>query len=456
MHGRDTLLTVEEVIYNLPMFNFKVIATDKKSRARAGEFTTSHGKVLTPTFVPVGTQATIKSLTPQDLEEMGVQFFFGNTYHLHLRPGEDIVNEFGGLAAFQGWKGPTITDSGGFQVFSLGSKKTRHPERSEGSRGSSAGPQKDKRKMIKILQEEEIESLVKITDDGVEFRSHLDGSKHLFSPEKSIQIQKKLGADIILSFDECPPFPSTYKEAEAANRRTHDWAKRGLKEFRKLSGYSSSAAARSREVSIVGNSPRGRIITDFEQGLVGIIQGSTFQDLREESAKYIAGLDFDAFAIGGVSVGEGKDDMRNAIKWVVPNLPENKLRHLLGIGEVDDIFDAVELGMDTMDCVIPSRLGRTGFVFVNPPEGKRENRFRVDLTKSSYGISKDPIDPLCSCYVCKTFTRGYLHHLFRATELLAYRLATYHNIYFLMELTRKIRESILEGRFQELKKSWLR
>lgn len=401
------------------MLNFKVIAQDKKSHARAGVFQTPHGTVETPTFVPVGTQATIKSLTPKDLEEIGVQFFFGNTYHLHLRPGEDTVQDFGGLAKFMGWKGTTITDSGGFQVFSLGEKhgKPRNETRST-------------TKKIKILQEEEIEQLVRITEEGVEFRSHLDGSKHFFTPEVSIGIQKKLGADIILSFDECPPFPSTYKQVEAANRRTHEWAVRGLKEFRKKPCY-------------------------FEQGLVGIIQGSTFKDLREKSAEFISSLDFDAFAIGGVSVGESKEDMRSAVRWVVPHLPNNKFRHLLGIGEVDDIFDAVELGMDTMDCVVPSRLGRTGFIFVHPPEGKLANRYRIDLTKSFYLRSREAVDSFCDCYVCKTFSRGYLHHLFRARELLAYRLATYHNMYFLIDLTRKIRESVLEGRFQELKQSWI-
>lgn len=390
-------------------FNFKLIARDKKTNARAGVFKTPHGRVETPMFVPVGTQATIKSLAPQDFKEIGVQFFFGNTYHLHLRPGEDVVREFGGLAKFMGWDGATITDSGGFQVFSLGSKR-----------------------QIKMFEEPEIvENLVKINENGVIFRSHLDGSLHAFTPEKSIEIQKKLGADIILSFDECPPFPSAHAQAAAANRRTHTWAKRGLKEFRNGKKY-------------------------FEQGLVGIIQGSIFQDLRVESAQFISSLDFDALAIGGVSVGESKVDMRNAIRWTVPHLPENKFRHLLGIGEVDDIFDAIELGIDTMDCVIPSRLGRTGFVFVHPPEGRISNKFRIDLSKAKYLRDQDSIDPYCKCSMCKTFSRGYLHHLFRAKELLAYRIATYHNVYFLIHLTLNIRDAILNGQFKEMKQSWLK
>ena len=445
-------------------FNFKTIATDKHSRARTGEFTTLHGKVLTPTFVPVGTQATVKSLTPKDLEEIGVQFFFGNTYHLHLRPGEDVVKEFGGLAAFQGWKGSTITDSGGFQVFSLGARRTtRNPSTNSGQAQSNA-----EGKRIKILNEDTEADLVRITEDGVEFRSHLDGSKHFFSPEKSIQIQKKLGADIMLSFDECPPFPSTHEEAEAANRRTHEWAKRGLQEFKNKSEYRNPKSETNINDKNTKNfenlnlesskivSSFGFRASSFDQGLVGITQGSTFQDLREESAKVIGEMPFDAFAIGGVSVGESKEDMRNAVKWSIPFLPEDRFRHLLGIGEVDDIFDAVELGCDTMDCVIPSRLARTGFVFVHPKEGKLSNRFRIDLTKSANTQSHDKIDNACDCYVCTTFTRGYLRHLFRAKELLAYRLATYHNIYFLIHLAQDIRQSILDGRFQELKSSWLR
>lgn len=390
-------------------FNFQVIFQDKKSHARVGVFETAHGIIETPTFVPVGTQATVKSLTPKDLEEIGVQIFFGNTYHLHLRPGEDVVKEFGGLAKFMGWKGATMTDSGGFQVFSLGSKKR-----------------------IKMFENPEItEELVKITDDEVTFRSHLDGSLHTFTPEQSIQIQKKLGADIMLSFDECPAYPCSHEEAKAANLRTHTWALRSLKASQSKQYYK------------------------FGQGILGVVQGSVYQDLREESAKFIASHDFNGVAIGGVAVGESKREMRDVLKWVIPYLPNNKVRHLLGIGEVDDIFDAVEAGVDMFDCVIPSRLGRTGFVFVHPPEGKLINRFRIDINKSMYLRSKDSVDQRCSCYVCKTFTRGYLHHLFRTKELLAYRLATYHNIYFLTNLTRIIRRSIISGKFLELKRKWL-
>ncbi len=399
-----------EFIYSMNNFKFKILKKDSKTRARVGEITTAHGIIETPSFVAVGTQATVKGLSPKDLKETGVQLLFGNTYHLHLRPGEDVVKKFGGVGKFMGWDGPTITDSGGFQVFSLGQKK------------------------IKILQEDEEANLVNITGDGVIFRSHIDGSKHTFTPEVSIEIQKKLGADLILCFDECAPHPSTHEYTKAAMERTHRWGVRSLEAFRK---------PRSAKAS------RGR------QALYGIIQGGVYRDLREESAKFISSLDFDGIAIGGVSVGESKKQMRDAIDWTYPFLPEEKPRHLLGIGEIDDIFDVIERGMDTFDCVIPTRFGRYGIVFVPPKEGNMKNRFRIDLSKTLYSKDQQPISKDCSCYTCQNFTRGYLHHLFRANELLAYRLASYHNMFFINDLVKKIREAILEGRFQNLKKEWI-
>lgn len=384
------------------VFKFTIQQKDSKSKARVGKIITAHGTIDTPAFTPVGTKATVKGLTPQDLKECGVQILFGNTYHLHLRPGEDIVQKFGGLGKFMSWEGPTITDSGGFQVFSLGQKK------------------------IKVFEdEEETEvNIVNITEEGVKFRSHIDGSPHMFTPEKSIEIQKKLGADLILVFDECAPHPSTQEYTKEAMVRTHNWALRSL------------AAA--------GN----------KQALYGIIQGGIYKDLREKSAQFIANLPFDGIAIGGVSVGESKKEMRDVLDWTWPYLPENKPRHLLGIGEIDDIFDAVSFGMDTFDCVIPTRFGRYGIVFVSPPEGSVKNKFRLHISKVAYAKEKGPLDKNCSCYTCKNFTRAYIHHLFRAGELLAYRLASYHNVYFLNNLTKQIRESILEGRFDRLKKKW--
>jgi len=424
-------------------FNFKIIGKDAKSRARVGRITTPHGIVETPAFVPVGTQASVKSLTPQDLKEVGVQIFFGNTYHLHLRPGEEIIKKFGGLGKFMGWSGATMTDSGGFQVFSLNRGKTLIRTQ------ISADP--------RIDQQESAPTLVKIKEDGVTFRSHLDGSLHEFTPEKSIEIQQKLGADIILAFDECAPHPSTHQYTKEAMGRTHAWAKRCLEEFKRLFGLSSRAqlswAWRSHKKRLLRQSiPRN---DNIKQAIYGIIQGGVYKDLREESAKFISALPFDGIAIGGVSVGESKKQMRDALDWVTPFLPEEKPRHLLGIGEIDDIFDSIEKGMDTFDCVIPTRMGRYGFIFVAPPEGNRKNKFMIDIKKSIFAKDKSPLTKDCSCSVCSSFTRGYVHHLFRVQELLAYRLASYHNLYFINNLVAKIRSAILENTFGKLKKRWV-
>lgn len=390
-------------------FGFKITSKDKSSKARAGEIITPHGIVNTPSFVPVGTKATVKGMTPLDLKEIEAEMLFANTYHLHLRPGEDTVKEFGGVGKFMGWDGTTITDSGGFQVFSLGQKK------------------------IKITEdEEETETkLVSIREDGVEFRSHIDGSLHTFTPEESIEIQKKLGADIILAFDECAPYPSTKEYARQAMERTHDWAVRSLKAFESKNYY------------------------PWKQALYGIVQGGIYKDLREKSSKFISNLPFDGIAIGGVSVGESKKEMRDVLDWVSPFLPENKPRHLLGIGEIDDIFEAIERGMDTFDCVIPTRFGRYGMVFISAPEGNLKNKFRIDIKKSVFAKDKGPLDKNCNCHTCQTFTRGYINHLFRSSELLAYRLASYHSLYFLVNLVKDIRKAIISGNFQKMKKKWL-
>ena len=407
-------------------FSFKIIAKDKKSKARVGRITTAHGVIETPAFVAVGTRATVRGLTPSDLKEIGVQILFGNTYHLHLRPGEDIVQEFGGLGKFMGWNGPTITDSGGFQVFSLGQKK------------------------IKILQEDEDQTeakLVDIKEGSVIFRSHIDGTLHEFTPEKSIEIQQKLGADIVLVFDECAPHPSTHEYTKQAMERTHKWAIRSLAAHK--SEYQNP---KSETISNVQN-PNDK--KRLKQALYGIIQGGVYKDLRKESAKLISSLPFDGIAIGGVSVGESKKQMRDALEWSIPFMPEEKPRHFLGIGEIDDIFDSIEKGMDTFDCVIPTRLARYGMVFVSPPEGNRDNKFMIDTKKSIFAKDKSPLTKDCSCSVCKTFTRGYVHHLFRVQELLAYRLASYHNLFFINNLFAKTRESILKGKFLEMKSEWM-
>jgi len=387
---------------------FQILANDKKTQARAGVINTAHGKILTPAFVPVGSQATVKSLTPEDLKKIGVQVFFANTYHLYLRPGEEIVDSFGGLHNFMSWDRPLMTDSGGFQVFSLGSGKIK--------------------KSKSHLAQKEKESLVKIDYNGVTFQSHLDGSKHYFTPEKSIEIQKKLGADMIIAFDECASFPTTHEYAQTAMARTHRWAIRSLEAFNQIKNQK-------------------------KQFLYGVIQGSLFDDLRQESAQFISSLAFDGLAVGGVAVGESKKEMAKVLDWVMPILAKNKkIRpvHLLGVGEIDDVFEAVARGVDTMDCVMPTRLGRMGHILVKG----RNNPY--DINKAIFAKDKSPIGDRCQCSVCCQFSKAYLHHLFRANELLAYRLATYHNLFLMEELFAKIREAIKKGEFLELKKQWLK
>lgn len=358
-------------------FSFEEFWKDKKTKARTGVIHTAHGDIRTPAFVPVGTQATVKSLIPEELDTLGVQLFFVNTYHMYLRPGIDVVKKAGGLHTFMHWDKPLITDSGGFQIYSL--------------------------KPI-------------ISDDRVEFQSHWDGSKHVFTPETSMKWQEDLGSDIHIAFDDCTSYPVSHEKARRSLERTHEWAKRSLKAH-----------------------TRG--------ALYGSIQGSIYKDLRQESAKYISNMNFDGIAIGGVSVGESKKEMVNVLEWVTPLLPPNKPRHLLGVGEIDDIFALVERGIDTFDCVQPTRLARMGHLYT----GKTV----IDIAKSRYAMDFEPIDKHCVCYTCSHFTRAYVHHLFHVRELLAYRLATIHNLFFIHRLVDEIRESITGNSFLDLHRSWL-
>ena len=358
-----------------------------------------------PTFIPVGTQATVKSLTPEDLKSIGVEIFFCNTYHLYLRPGDEIIKKLGGLHKFANWDGQLITDSGGFQVFSLGKNH------------DGAG------------------KLVKITEDGVEFRSHLDGSLHFFTPEKSIQIQHNLGADNIIVFDECTPYPATEKYARQALDRTHRWAIRSLVEHKKL----------NKELN-----------QDLK--LYGVIQGSYYENLRKESAEFICAQDFDGIAIGGVSVGESKEEMRQAVSWVLPQaLATGKPIHLLGVGEIDDIFDFFGQGITSMDCTLPTRQARGGNFFIRTGDAKIDapNDFQDQIMHANYKDDSKPMDKNCDCYACKNYTRAYIHHLFKTQELLGYRLMTIHNIRFIIKLVEQIRVALKDGTFNELKYSWL-
>ncbi len=391
---------------------FKIIKKDSKSKARAGIISTPHGDIQTPSFVPVGTQGTVKAVSPRDLREMGVQIVLANTYHLHLRPGEDLVKKFGGLAKFMSWNGPTMTDSGGFQVFSLGVGK-------EG--GGVKFLREEKSKIAEDVAPQV--RLNKITEEGVTFQSHIDGSTHKLNPESSIEIQEKLGADLIVAFDDLESPRYSHDKTKNSLELTNRWLIRSKKAHKNSSQF-----------------------------LYGVTHGGQFEDLRKLSAKFVD-ENFDAIGMGGAHLS--KENLYDVVDWTTDIVSDKKPRHLLGIGEVDDIFEIIERGVDTFDCVIPTRLGRTGFFFTSSPTGNMKNRFRTDIDKPQFVKDQKPLDENCNCYACKHFTRGYIHHLFRARELLAYNLLSIHNLYFLINLTKQIRQSILADSFQQMKKTWL-
>lgn len=421
--------------------SFKI--SSKEKATRAGVIKTPHGTIHTPAFFPVGTKGTVKSLTPAQLKEIGVEAVLANTYHLHLQPGETVVKSLGDLSSFMDWQGPTMTDSGGFQVFSLGiglekpgvkflkdeDDALRSPSKISSDPDFAFRPSSIlKAPRASIASSKDFAGsprprLNRITEEGVCFQSHIDGSRQFLSPETSIEIQEKIGADLIVGFDdlESPTydFDQTRKSLELTNR----WLLR-------------SKQAQKRK----------------DQLLYGVTHGGRFEDLRKESAQFVD-QNFPAIALGGAH--KNKKNLYEVIDWTVQNVSEGKPRHLLGIGEIDDIFEAVDRGIDTFDCVIPTRLGRMGHVFVSPPEGSVRNRFRYDITKLKFANDKKSIDPRCSCYVCSSFSRAYVNHLFRAHELLAYTLASYHNVYFLTNLMREIRSSILDQSFKKLKSRWV-
>ena len=396
------------------MFSFELLA--KEEEARAGRLVTPHGSIETPSFVAVGTQATVKSVSVEDLCEIGSQVIIANCYHLHLQPGEDLVEKMGGLHRFMGWQRPLITDSGGFQIFSLGAGK----EHGVGKVASIFPEEKDRGGH---LSSRKGKTLAKVDEDGVEFVSYLDGSRHRFTPERVIQIERKLGADIILVLDECTSPLHDYDYTRKAMERTHRWALRALEAFRRMS--------------------------DKRQALFGIVQGGAYQDLRQESATFIAEQVFDGYAIGG-SLGSSKEDMHRVLEWTIPLLPQHRPRHLLGIGEIEDIFQVVRRGLDLFDCVAPTRMARTGTVFV-----REAKRFRINILNAQFKDDPLPIDEGCKCHTCCNYSRAYLRHLFMAKEPLAIHLATIHNLYFLESLMARIRAAIREGRLGELEREWL-
>ena len=366
-------------------FNFRLHHTD--GAARAGELETPHGKALTPFFMPVATQATVKGLTPEEVKDVGARVVLSNAYHLYLRPGVETVVNLGGLHKFMGWDGSILTDSGGFQAFSMG-------------------------------------PLRKVSDDGIRFRSHIDGSEHNFTPELATANQEGLAPDIAMCFDQCIAYGASEKQVRQAMERTHRWAQSCFDAHR-----SSATGA-----------PSG-------QALFGIVQGGTFPELRDESARAISAIPFHGYAVGGLAVGENKEDMYRFTGQVADVLPEDKPRYLMGVGSPEDLVEGVARGIDMFDCALPTRVARNGNLFT--PEG------RVDITKARYAEQQGPLDETCDCYTCRNYSAAYLRHLFRAKELLGLRLASIHNLRFVLALMERIRASILEKRFDAFRRDFL-
>ena len=368
---------------------FELVARDLRTGARAGLLHTPHGVIETPVFMPVGTHATVKTLSQQDLEALGARIILGNAYHLYLRPGHELIDRFDGLHGFMGWDNAILTDSGGFQVFSL-------------------------------------KGLTRIQEEGVRFQSHLDGSYHLFTPEKVMEIEHGLGADIIMAFDECTPFPCTEEYAETSMERTLRWMNRCLIRHRQLSQERSQR---------------------LPQALFGIVQGSVFPHLRARCAEQLVALDLPGYAIGGLAVGESRQAMFEMLDATAPHLPQEKPRYLMGVGLPHDLAEAVGAGIDMFDCVIPTRNARNGTVFT------RQGRIR--LKNAALADDPGPLDPTCSCTTCQRYSRAYLRHLFQTNEILGLRLASYHNIYFFLELMRTMRQAIIAGHFAQWQADFL-
>ena len=361
-------------------FRFEIIKKDHLSQARLGRVETNHGSFDTPAFLPVGTQGTVKSLTPEELLEIGVEAILGNTYHLYLRPGHETIGRLGGLHHFIHWERPILTDSGGFQIFSLG-------------------------------------SLRKISEEGAAFQSHLDGSTHFLTPEKVLEIQRILGSDIAMVLDECIPYPSSYQYVKASTERTSHWARRCL-----------------------------QVKRETDPALFAIVQGGVYRDLREKSAQTLVEMNFQGYAIGGLSVGEPKSIMLDILQWTTPLLPENAPRYLMGVGAPEDILNAVMLGVDFFDCVLPTRNARNGTLFTSA--GK------ISIKQAQYAEDGRPLDESCACYTCRHYSRAYLRHLYLSKEILSSRLNTIHNLYYYMNLLRRIREAIQEDRFPDFYQSY--
>jgi queuine tRNA-ribosyltransferase len=379
-------------------FSFQKLATDTDTQARTGRIITAHGQVDTPVFMPVGTQGTVKALTQQMLEEAGAQIILGNTYHLYLRPGHLAINRLGGLHRFISWDRAMLTDSGGFQVFSLS-------------------------------------ELRKLSDEGVEFQSHIDGSRHFLSPEKSIEVQVALGADIIMAFDECTPYPCTRINALESLRLTESWARRSKERLTQLRSVAQPCEG------------TGISIVNPNQALFGINQGSVYKDLREQSLAGLLEIGFDGYAIGGLSVGEEKSVMFEVVAHIAPMMPEQKPRYLMGVGLPEDIIEAVSFGVDMFDCVLPTRNARNGQLFTS--------RGRINIKNARYREDDRPPDPECGCQTCQRYSRAYIRHLYFSGEILASILMSYHNLFFYLDTMKRIRQAIKLGTFKEFRKAFL-
>lgn len=364
-----------------PAISYRLIKKEKHTGARLGEIITPHGTFPTPMFMPVGTLATVKTMAPEELKEMGAGIILSNTYHLWLRPGEDLVAEAGGLHKFMNWDQPILTDSGGFQVFSLADMRN-------------------------------------IVEEGVHFKNHLNGSKMFLSPEKAIDIQNKLGSDIMMSFDECPPFDESYDYVKKSVERTSRWAERGLKAH----------------------------ANPDTQGLFGIIQGAGFEDLRRQSAKDLVSMDFPGYSIGGLSVGEPKAEMNRVLEFTTPLIPENKPRYLMGVGAADSLIDGVIRGVDMFDCVLPTRIARNGTTMTS------QGRLVVKNAKFAHDFR--PLDENCDCYTCRNYSRAYIRHLIHCDETFGIRLTSYHNLYFLINLMKQVRQAIMDDNLLEFREAF--
>jgi queuine tRNA-ribosyltransferase len=373
---------------------FEVLASDRRSKARGGRLATAHGVVDTPAFMPVGTQGSVKGVSPRELRELGAEIILGNTYHLFVRPGLDVINHFGGLHNFMNWDGPILTDSGGYQIFSLA-------------------------------------KLRKITYDGVEFQNHIDGARAFISPEIAMEIQIELGSDIAMALDECVPYPCEYDYAAQSAEMTARWAKR-------CKAITSAVSAQKAPNAL------GTAHTTARQVLFGIVQGSTFDDLRKASAQAIVDLDFDGYAIGGVSVGEPEEKMMRAVESAEPFLPRDKPRYAMGLGTPPQMLEMIARGMDMFDCVLPTRLARNGTAFTSTGT--------LNLKNAEFALDKGPIEENCACYSCTEFSRGYIRHLIKAEEILGLRLITLHNLHFYLDLMRQARNRIENGEFDRFRR----